>query len=200
MVCEICGSGLRVSNYHGGKSLCNRHRNHMDKYGKIITVTKNDRNIITEHENHAEIFLFDRKHNIKAVALISKWNIFKVSPYKWSMNRKGYAMAKVEGKSILLHKFLLPTMKGMLVDHINQNKLDCRDENLREATPSQNCHNSKINSNNTSGIKGVRYIKKSGKWSAEINFEGVRYRKAGIPTKDEAIKRLNEFKKAIKEE
>ena len=54
------------------------------------------------------------------------------------------------------------------IDHINRNQLDDRIENLRIATPSQNCANSSLGRNNTSGFKGVTWIKGAKMWRASI--------------------------------
>lgn len=54
------------------------------------------------------------------------------------------------------------------IDHINQNSLDNKIENLREATQSQNCANQKLKKNNTSGYKGVTFRKDTNKWVARI--------------------------------
>ena len=57
-----------------------------------------------------------------------------------------------------------------LVDHINRNKLDCRRENLRIATKSQNAVNkSKDRKNATSRYKGVS--KARNKWKASIQVD-----------------------------
>ena len=193
MNCEICGSDFKVMKYKRKILLCSKHRYQMYIHGKITLPEGRSRNPISYFDNHAEITLFDRNHNIRAYALISKNRVKDVIPYKWSLNRKGYVVAKVNGKSVLLHKFLLPVKYGMFVDHINRNKLDCRDENLREVTPSQNSHNSKVRRNNSSGHKNIRQ-EKSGKWCVEITFNYIRHRKAGINTLDEAFEILNRFK------
>jgi len=65
------------------------------------------------------------------------------------------------------HGFLPKT-----VDHINGQGDDNRIENLRAATPSQNSCNSKIPSNNKSGIKGVHFY--NGKWIATITLRHKR--------------------------
>jgi len=58
-----------------------------------------------------------------------------------------------------------------LVDHINRNKLDCRRENLRIASKSQNAVNkTKDRRNATSIYKGVS--KARNKWKASITVNG----------------------------
>lgn len=57
-------------------------------------------------------------------------------------------------------------------DHKNRDSLDCRRENLRPATPSQNSANRSRQSNNTSGFKGVSFRRRAGKWRADIKVHG----------------------------
>lgn len=54
------------------------------------------------------------------------------------------------------------------VDHINRIPSDNRPENLRVATRSENASNKNIQSNNTSGVRGVVFCKKTNKWQAQI--------------------------------
>ena len=54
-----------------------------------------------------------------------------------------------------------------MIDHINGNIEDCRIENLRPATTSQNQRNRKLNSNNKSGVCGVYKHSRTGKWVAK---------------------------------
>ena len=60
------------------------------------------------------------------------------------------------------------------IDHDNGDKFDMRRSNLRPATNGQNRANSKLNSNNQSGYKGVHWkVNRNGTgcWYAQINFE-----------------------------
>ena len=59
-----------------------------------------------------------------------------------------------------------------MIDHINGSKGDNRIENLRQATRSQNLANQKINSVNTSGLKGVSWRKDRNKWHTQIRVSG----------------------------
>jgi hypothetical protein len=76
-----------------------------------------------------------------------------------------------EGKDELLHNFIMgKPAEGMFWDHENRNGLDCRRENLRAATYSQNNANRRFSIKNTSGYRGVRKTKE-GKWRAEIKVD-----------------------------
>lgn len=54
------------------------------------------------------------------------------------------------------------------IDHENGNGLDCRRENLRAATSTQNRVNQAPTSANRSGVRGVNWNKERGKWVAAI--------------------------------
>ena len=58
------------------------------------------------------------------------------------------------------------------IDHINHKKDDNRWSNLREVTHRENHQNIKRVSDNTSGVTGVQWDKKRGKWTARIHVEG----------------------------
>ena len=55
---------------------------------------------------------------------------------------------------------------GKYIDHIDRNKLNNQKSNLRFCNQSINIHNSKMYSNNTSGIRGVTWHKKQERWYA----------------------------------
>ena len=77
--------------------------------------------------------------------------------------------------------------KGFHVDHINQDKLDNRIENLRILTVSHNVINSRIGKNNTSGVTGVSYLPNMGKWRARIMLNRKDVHLGTFGTKEEAI-------------
>ncbi len=64
------------------------------------------------------------------------------------------------------------------VDHKNGDGLDNRRENLRPATKAQNQHNKTKYRTNTSGYKGVSWLKSEHKWQANIKVDG-RQKKLG---------------------
>lgn len=131
------------------------------------------------------------------VALVDECDWDSVSRYKWqAMPGAGglwyaYHVFWSNGKSkhLSLHLFLLGLGGGRnpLVDHKNRNGLDCRRDNLRIATHSQNLTNSRRPSRNTSGYKGVVRNKQiQAPWSAQIRKDCKRYYLGAYKTKLEA--------------
>jgi len=57
--------------------------------------------------------------------------------------------------TLALHRFIMNTQKGTMIDHINRNCQDNRKSNLRMCSNSQNQQNKRKGKNNTSGYKGV---------------------------------------------
>ena len=92
----------------------------------------------------------------------------------------GYLQVRIKYKLYLVHR-LVWIMHGKepapIIDHINGNKLDNRLENLRAVTQSQNSMNRKQRSDNTSGIKGVRWSKHKQKW---IGTVGINYKSYSV--------------------
>jgi len=69
-----------------------------------------------------------------------------------------------------LHREIMGADSSVVVDHINGDKLDNRRQNLRLCTQGQNCLNTKLRSNNLSGVKGVYWCNKRLKWAAQISI------------------------------
>jgi hypothetical protein len=65
-----------------------------------------------------------------------------VEKYLWSINLAGYAQARVNGTTKLLHHLIMgKPKKPYVTDHINRNKLDNRRVNLRFVTERENALN-----------------------------------------------------------
>lgn len=71
-----------------------------------------------------------------------------------------------------LHRIVLGATAGEEVDHINNNGLDNRSDNLRIVSSFQNHQNRAKQKNNTSGAPCVFWSKKAKKWLGEIQFNG----------------------------
>ena len=109
-------------------------------------------NTIKIKEKYALVYLRNKKQEVIAKARISLKDVKRVSKYKWCCSGNGYAFAHRVG---LLHRFVMRAEDGVMYDHKNRNKLDCRRSNLRPCTHKQNSRNTNIRAHNKLGIKGV---------------------------------------------
>ena len=83
------------------------------------------------------------------------------------------------------------------VDHINHDGLDCRRENLRACTVSQNGMNRLINKRKTSLFKGVVWNKARKKWRSQIKKDGKLLHLGSFESEVSAAKAYNEGAKKI---
>ena len=74
-----------------------------------------------------------------------------------------------------------------LVDHIDNNETNNKLINLRWATTSENAQNAKLSTKNTSGTKGVHYVKKTNKWVAQIMINGKQIDLGSFMKKEDAV-------------
>ena len=91
----------------------------------------------------------------------------------WYVNADGYIMC--DSPKIRMHTFIKKTPKGKVVDHINNDKTDNREENLRVVTVSENNRNKKTTRNDGSKYVGMERTSSS-KFCSRfwINGHGIR--------------------------
>ena len=83
----------------------------------------------------------------------------------------GYRQIMIDRSTYRTHRLIFLYHYGWMpeiIDHINQNVLDNRIENLRSATRVENAYNCKLRPDNTSGVKGVTWCKNKRKWVARL--------------------------------
>lgn len=128
-----------------------------------------------------ELLFFTEKKN---------WYLFKGLSVTKSAD--GYSAVRKGTERIFTHRLICHAKEGDIVDHINRNKKDNRLTNLRITNKSVNAFNSKLRTDNTSGVRGVWYRKDTDKWTAEIMKDGKKYALGCFETKDEAIRARKE--------
>lgn len=125
------------------------------------------------------------------VSLVDDDDFDRLNKHKWFYHHNGYAArnsAHFYGKRhmIQMHREIIKTPIGMETDHINQNGLDNRKENLRICTTAENQKNIKTKSNNTSGFKGVNFNKQCQGWIARITMNRQQHYLGAFSTPEEA--------------
>lgn len=93
----------------------------------------------------------------------------KIKDYYWIVEKgSGYIKSDLHnGRAPLgMHQLLC----GIGCDHINRKPYDNRKENLRMCSQQNNAQNRSLGKNNTSGVIGVTYDKRSKRWMAYINY------------------------------
>jgi hypothetical protein len=82
--------------------------------------------------------------------------------------------------------FVGPVPKRYRIDHVNNDPTDSRLENLRLATQAGVTRNSGMRKNNTSGYKGVHFVRGLGNYHAGITVERRRLHLGGYQSSREA--------------
>ncbi|CAJ2903309.1 pathogenesis-related transcriptional factor and ERF protein [Burkholderia pseudomallei] len=128
------------------------------------------------------------------VAWIDESDLERVSCRKWRAAKITsstgqvyfYAEAKIDGKVVYLHRFILDAKRGELVDHRDRDPLNCRRNNIRRCTHSQNMMNRPVLPQNKLGVKGVHFDQRRGRYYVEIYANGSRIRLGSYGTLDAA--------------
>ena len=114
-----------------------------------------------------------------------------VSKRVTSSNNRGYRWLKLLGHMYLVHRlaFLYVTGKHPRgeVDHINGERLDNRWVNLRDCDAAAQSRNQGVRSDSTSGVRGVTYSKRAGKWVVRISQFGTRISLGNFDSFDAAV-------------
>lgn len=149
--------------------------------------------IKTYKEENKEEFIVRKKFNeyqfkdnlviINRKILVDKEDFEKIDKENRyiTINSGGYAYMTKYSEEIFIHRFLMELPNAyddetrLIVDHINGDKLDNRKSNLRIIKKEINPINCKTYKNNTSGVKGVAWMKRLNKWqvSIQINKMGI---------------------------
>lgn len=196
-ICSICGCSVgngtsHIYKFSDGNLYCKKHYLQMYRHGKILNRTIYDSNEYVLKEDYAECICYDTKGNEKGRVKIDLDKVSDLQQYKIyirNQNGKHYAAISINGKKILLHRYLFGIINekydiDKVVDHINGDSLDNRISNLRQCSHTQNMQNIR---------KGGKIIgvdpgpNKNKKWVARImsNYQGIHI--GTFDTKEEAV-------------
>lgn len=103
-----------------------------------------------------------------AVAIVDDEDYEFLMYWNWGLTQHGYAMQQAWGKEYM-HRLLMRPKQGMVVDHINMDKLDNRRANLRCCHHSNNAFNKKKRKDERP-FKGVFWDKRVKRWMAQVCY------------------------------
>jgi hypothetical protein len=116
---------------------------------------------------------------------IAKWNWCAL----WSTTgRSFYAARSSREKPRFMHSMVRGMESDQRTDHRNGDTLDNRKENLRAATRSQNGANRGKQRNNSSGYKGIAWMRRIKKWQASIHTNHRRIYLGVFDSKEDAAR------------
>lgn len=127
-----------------------------------------------------EITLSGKRANQKSVKLDDD-DFEKYNHLKWHLSDTGYAVRRFNGETLRLHRLIMNCPEGLVVDHLNGDKLDCQKANMRICSQSEN-------SRNRHGTKGYSFDKVRAKWI--VRYRGKFYGRYETETQAKEAYRL----------
>ena len=110
------------------------------------------------YDSNGESFIFD------------PCDLELVKQHRWRIDAYGYPVSRIKRKNYRLSRLILQPTSGEIIDHINGDTRDNRRENLRVAMSVDNQRNMRIPKHNTTGYKGVCFVKERKKYKAQISL------------------------------
>jgi len=115
--------------------------------------------------------------------IVDQQDFYELNDFDWvtKRNNKSFYAVRLDNDCakwptmVYMHRQIMNSPKGLLVDHRNCDGLDNRRENLRLATHCQNRCNANLNKAGCSSqYRGVHWAKKAKRWRAHLESQGKR--------------------------
>lgn len=194
-VCECVNCG-RITTQSSGNlnTLLKNGKNGCACSAKAVERNKNTELIYNNDLNCCELQF---KSNGKKI-LFDTDKLDLVESRSWSVTDHDYVYAntwkreRLNKRNIALHRYLFYNgdMEKVLdrryvVDHINRDRLDCRNNNLRECTFAENSRNKSVYKNRSDGFTGVYHNGK--KYIPTVRLNGELKKFGAYDTLEEAV-------------
>lgn len=188
-VCSVCGiteNETRIIKSKQNGFLCRKHYLQIYKKGSVYTTIYDNKPSLEIQDDIALLLCYDKNATLCGKAIIDKHNLPKIEGYTWYMFCEGcMCKRKEDGKKIFLHRLLLNVPDDKVIDHINGNRLDNREKNLRICSQKENSRNRKYKSSRV--YPGVKLVP-SGRYQVSIGVDYKGIYLGTFDTVEEAIK------------
>lgn len=131
-----------------------------------------------EYDPETGLFVWKSRpiEHFASVRSFNRWNNMYSGQPAFLIDYSGYCKSKISAVSYSGHRVAWAMHYGKWptgeIDHINGITHDNRISNLRDVPKCENQRNRRKNKNNTSGVSGVNYNKRIGKWQVQICNNG----------------------------
>lgn len=98
-----------------------------------------------------------------------------INKYCWYVDTDGYLRSHKDSTTIQMHRLIMGFPIGLVIDHIDGNKLNNRKSNLRICSIGDNDRHKITESKSKSRVYGVFFDKRIKKWGSKINYNGKNY-------------------------
>ena len=135
----------------------------------------NNQDIERNEQGVAIIPLSSRDKTIVGYTMVSDnmWHMLR--QHTWHTDKFNYVKGCINQKMVRMHRFIMNAPDDKIVDHINNERLDNRTENLRIADHVVNNHNKAKKGTATSQYHGIWFVQSKNRWASEIRKDNVRY-------------------------
>lgn len=206
--CDICGitedKKPIINSKKAGKCLCEKHLGQFRRYGCYLDnnpISVFDKNKYKIVGDIAYVDCYDSHGNITETFMCDKDNVDIVVKYKWRIAYKDGNPYVVTGnqksEKAYFHQKVLGKVDGFEIDHIDGNTLNNCKSNLRYANSSMQKINTSIKHTNSTGFKGIRYRKDTGKYGIDFQYNNVRIYPMNLSKREEAVFVRYNLEKAI---
>lgn len=146
-----------------------------------------------------ELLIKSKRHG-KYTVFFDEQDSELILRHKWCITKADcgyYAQTAIviDGKQrrVEMHRLIMGSQPGKLIDHKDRNGLNNRRSNLRFCTPSQNRCNTRGKINSRTGYKGVFTAAQTKNFRAQIRMAGKTIHGGMFKTPAEAAARYNEL-------
>jgi len=148
--------------------------------------------IVADHGDWLEVDISTAKHPCAVMKIDAPdWERIREAGYgrafamQCSNDKTPYVGIHHGCSTTQIHRLIVPGFS--CCDHINHDKLDNRRDNIRGCTFSQNQMNRAVGKNSSSGVKGVGFVKATGRWRARLVLRRKEISIGYYATKEEAV-------------